>query len=129
MSRRLIVPVAVALLLGAASARAHHNMSVLFDFNNRVTITGTLSRFDFRNPHIQLFVEAKEGDQTVTWQLEGPPPSFFRERDIEKSDFEQAFGKGVTAEASRARDGSRSGLLRTMTLPGGRLVSACPQNC
>jgi hypothetical protein len=32
-------------------------------------------------------------------------------------------------EASRARDNSRTGLLRTMTLPNGKLVSACPQNC
>ena len=38
-------------------------------------------------------------------------------------------GKTVTFEASRARDGSTSGLLRTMTLPSGKLVSACPQNC
>ena len=35
----------------------------------------------------------------------------------------------VTAEVSRARDGSHAGLLRTMTLPGGKVISACPQNC
>jgi len=35
----------------------------------------------------------------------------------------------VKFEASRARDGSRTGLLRVMTLPDGKLVSACPQNC
>jgi hypothetical protein len=44
-------------------------------------------------------------------------------------DIEQAIGKMVTAEVSRARNGSHSGLLRTMMLPDGRLVSACPQNC
>src|SRR5438552_6326485 len=111
------------VLLVAGSVWAHHNMSVLFDFNNRVTLTGTLGKFDWRNPHIELFVETKEGEQMVTWQFEGPPPAFFRERDVNKSDFEQAFGKTVTAEASRARDGSHSGLLRTMMLPGGKVVS------
>ena len=50
-------------------------------------------------------------------------------RDINKSDVETALNKTVTAEASRARDGSRAGLLRTMTLPDGKLLSACPQNC
>jgi hypothetical protein len=64
-----------------------------------------------------------------TWSIEGPPPSFFRLRDINKSDVETALGKTVKAEASRARDGSRSGLLRVMTLPDGKVVSACPQNC
>ncbi len=119
----------VMMILFSATAGAHHNMSALFDFNNRVTVTGTLSKFDWRNPHIQLIVDVNKDGQMETWTLEGPPPIFFKERDISKSDFESAFGKTVTAEASRARDGSRSGLLRTMTLPGGKLVSACPQNC
>lgn len=123
--------VALTLLFGLLSgiARAHHNMSALYDFNNRVTITGTLAKFDWRNPHIQLIVEVANNGPVETWTLEGPPPVFFKERDISKSDFENAFGKTVTAEASRARDGSKAGLLRTMTLPNGKLVSACPQNC
>jgi hypothetical protein len=104
-------------------------MSAIFDFNDRVTLTGTLSKIDWRNPHIELIVDTKSGDQVLPWSFEGPPPAFFRARDINKSDIEAALGKTVTAEASRARDGSRSGLLRVMTLPGGKVVSACPQNC
>ena len=123
------VAIVLVMLLFSGTAGAHHNMSALFDFNNRVTITGTLAKFDWRNPHIQLIVDVNKDGKMETWTLEGPPPIFFKERDISKSDFENAFGKTVTAEASRARDGSRAGLLRTMTLPGGKLVSACPQNC
>jgi Family of unknown function (DUF6152) len=124
-------PVALTLMfvLLTGTAGAHHNMSALYDFNNRVTLNGTLTKFDWRNPHIQLIVEVSNNGQMETWTLEGPPPVFFKERDISKSDFENAFSKTVTAEASRARDGSKAGLLRTMTLPGGKLVSACPQNC
>ena len=129
MTVRSQVAIALVMILFSGTAGAHHNMSALFDFNNRVTLTGTLAKFDWRNPHIQLIVDVKKDGQLETWTLEGPPPIFFKERDISKSDFENAFGKTVTAEASRARDGSRAGLLRTMTLPGGKLVSACPQNC
>ena len=129
MNRRISGSIALGVLLAAGSLRAHHNMSALFDFDNRVTITGTLSKFDWRNPHIELIVDTKDGQQVETWSLEGPSPVFFRDRDVSKADFDGALGKTVTAEASRARDGSRSGLLRTMTLPGGKLVSACPQNC
>ena len=93
LSTSAFVVAAVTLLAG--SARAHHNMSALFDFNDRVTVSGTLTRRDWRNPHIYVFVD----------------------------------GKTVTAEVSRARDGSSSGLLRVMTLPDGKVVSACPQNC
>ena len=129
MTVRSQVAIALVMILFSGTAGAHHNMSALFDFNNRVTITGTLTKFDWRNPHIQLIVDVNKDGQMETWTLEGPPPIFFKERDISKSDFENACGKTVTAEASRARDGSRAGLLRTMTLPGGKLVSACPQNC
>jgi Family of unknown function (DUF6152) len=129
MTVRSQIALALLFVLLSGTAGAHHNMSALYDFNNRVTLNGTLTKFDWRNPHIQLIVEVSNNGQMETWTLEGPPPVFFKERDISKSDFEGAFGKTVTAEASRARDGSKAGLLRTMTLPGGKLVSACPQNC
>jgi hypothetical protein len=129
MSHRTAVLVACAVMLVAGSAWSHHNMSAIFDFNDRVALGGTLSKIDWRNPHIELIVDTKSGEEVQIWSLEGPPPSFFRARDINKSDIEAALGKAVTFEASRARDGSRSGLLRVMTLPGGKVVSACPQNC
>ncbi|HEY2843175.1 MAG TPA: DUF6152 family protein [Bryobacteraceae bacterium] len=121
---------AAALLLAAGTLWAHHNMAALFDFNNRVTLTGTFIKVDWRNPHIELIVDAQSGaDAAETWSIEGPPPSFFRTHNIVKTDFESALGKTVTIEASRARNGSHSGLLRVITLPGGKVVSACPQNC
>lgn len=120
----------VVVACAAAAAHAHHNMSAMFDFSQRFTRTGTLSKVDWRNPHIYLFVDVKnEQGQVETWSYEGPPPGFFRTRDIGKADFESAMNKSVTVEASRARDGSRSGLIREITLPDGKLVSACPQNC
>src|SRR5437870_5988012 len=106
MSRRIAVLVAAAVAFLTVSAWAHHNMSAVFDFNDRVMLSGTLSKIDWRNPHIELIVDTKTGDQVQTWSLEGPAPSFFRARDINKSDLENALGKPVTAEASRARDGS-----------------------
>jgi hypothetical protein len=128
MSTRLIVS-GVLVLLFAGSVRAHHNMSAIFDFNNRVTMNGTLAKVDWRNPHIELTVDTKDGERLQPWRIEGPSPGFFRDRDVSKADFESAVGKAVTFEVSRARDGSTWGLLRTMTLPAGKLVSACPQNC
>ena len=130
MSLRTSVCVGVAMVLLAGSAWAHHNMSALFDFNDRVTLNGALSKIDWRNPHIYLAVDVKTGaEQGQTWAVEGPAPNFFRTRDITKADFEGALGKEVTVEVSRARDHSKSGLIRMLTLPDGKVVSACPQNC
>ena len=129
MNHRITFLFAATLTFVAATVSAHHNMSAIYDFNDKVTMTGTLNKIDWRNPHIELIVETKNGAEVQSWALEGPSPGFFRERDINRTDVEAALHKTVTAEASRARDGSRSGLLRTMTLPGGKVLSACPQNC
>jgi len=132
MQVRTSVILALAVTLLAGSAWAHHNMSALFDFNDRVTVTGTLSKLDWRNPHIYVFVDGKTAPaqpQVQAWSIEGPSPVFFRQQNINKADVETYIGKTVTAEVSRARDGSNTGLLRVLTMPDGKVVSACPQNC
>ena len=122
--------VALTALLLTASGLAHHNMSAAFDFNDRVSLTGTLTKVDWRNPHIYLVLDVKrDGEQVEAWSIEGPSPSFFRTREISSDEFRVAIGKTISAEASRARDGSRSGLIRTVTLPDGKVISLCPQNC
>ena len=132
MQFRTRVTLALALTLLAGSAWAHHNMSALFDFNDRVTVAGTLTKLDWRNPHIYVFVDGKtkaDQPQLQTWAIEGPSPLFFRQQSINRTDVEAYIGKAVTAEVSRARDGSNTGLLRVLTMPDGKVVSACPQNC
>lgn len=124
-----ILFVVFATLL-VSQAQAHHNMTAVFDFNDRVTVTGTLTAVDWRNPHTYFTVEVKGASGAIeSWQSEGPAPSFFRIRDVGKPDFEDSVGKTVTVEMSRARDKSRFGLIRTFTLANGKVVSACPQNC
>ena len=54
---------------------------------------------------------------------------FFRTREFSREDFEKSLGKEITVEASRARDGSKAGLIRELKLADGRVISACPQNC
>jgi hypothetical protein len=130
MTVRTATLAAAGILLYAVSLAAHHNMTAIFDLNDRVSLAGTLTRVDWRNPHIYIDVEAKrEGGKVEKWTAEGPAPAFFRSRDTSKADFEKAVNKAVTLEVSRARDGSQNGLLRIITLPGGKVVSLCPQNC
>jgi hypothetical protein len=130
MIRRILISMVCAILLAGNGAFAHHNMTALFDFNDRVTLTGTLTKVDWRNPHTYLTVDVKNAKGTMeSWQAEGPSPSWFRIRDVGKTDFESSIEKSLTLELSRARDKSLSGLIRTITMPGGRVISACPQNC
>ena len=62
---------AAALALGWSSpARAHHSHA-MFDHDKEVTITGTVSQWVFRNPHVFLYVAVKtDADETVTHVVE-----------------------------------------------------------
>jgi len=129
MIRWFHVAAALVVVLLANAASAHHNMSALFDFNDRVTVTGSLTKIDWRNPHTYLTIDVSNAGSVESWQAEGPSPTWFRIRDVGQKDFGDSIAKSLTVELSRARDKSRSGLIRTLTLPGGRVISACPQNC
>jgi hypothetical protein len=129
MSRRTLVVTVVAAMLLTGSAIAHHNMTAIFDLQNKVALNGKLTKLDWRNPHIYMYVDVTVDGKVQSWSLEGPAPVFFRSRDITKDDVAAAVGQQITAEGSRARDGSHSALLRVMNLPGGKVLSACPQNC
>ena len=130
MNHKISASVALVIFLAVGTAWAHHNMSALFDFDQRFTRTGTLTKLDWRNPHSYITVEAKNDQgQVETWLFEGPAPNVFRNLNVGKADFESAVNKTVKVEASRARDGSLKGLMRIMTFPDGRSVSLCPQNC
>ena len=129
MKKSVLASLALSLIL-VGPVWAHHNMTALFDFDQRFTRTGTLIKTDWRNPHVKLTVDAKSDQgQVETWLFEGPSPKFFRTRDVGKNHFENAIGETVTVEASRARNGALSGLMRMITLPDGTVVSLCPQNC
>ena len=129
MEKSVAVFFALGILV-AASAGAHHSMSATFDLSQRFTETGTLIKLDWRNPHIYVSVDVtSDQGQVETWLFEGPSPGSFGIRGIGKSDFANSIGMTVSVEASRARDGSLSGLIRQITLADGTVVPFCPQHC
>src|SRR4029450_10441807 len=101
MIRRILTALAFAVVPLAHEVVAHHNMTAIFDFNDRVTLTGSLTKVDWRNPHIYLAVDVKSAAGAMeTWQAEGPSPTWFRIRDIGKDDFAGNIGKSLSVELS-----------------------------
>jgi len=123
MEYTISASIVLGVMLAAGSAWAHHNFGASFDTDKRFMLTGMLTKADWRNPHTEFSLEVK-GDQgqAESWLLQGAPPNYFASRKISKADFVKAIGQTVTVEASRARDGSRYGVLWKITLPDGRVV-------
>lgn len=121
MKHKFIRALAVfAALFAAASLWAHHSPSAVFDMSKKFTVSGTLTKLDWINPHIVLALEAKGDDGKVqTWKLESNPPSWFRRVGVNRSEIAKAIGQTVTVDAVRAKDGSLYGFMQKLTLADG----------
>ena len=106
--------------LAAASLQAHHSPSAIFDMTKHVSVTGTLMRVDWINPHIVLMMEAKgEGGKVDQWKFESTPPSWYKSVGLARADFAKAIGQQITVNAVKARDGSLYGYMDKIKLPDG----------
>lgn len=110
----------VALLLAAGAVWAHHSPSAVFDMSKPFTLTGTLTKVDWYNPHITVYLDAKKDDGSIeNWKFESNPPSWFRRVALARDDFAKAIGQTVTVEGVRAKAGGAYGYLLKITFPDG----------
>ena len=92
---------AVALAL-ASDAFAHHSQEY-FDADAIVTVQGRLTRLDWRNPHVYLYVEVTEaGGDTVDWRIETHPVHVMLRGGWTKDTLR--LGEQVTVEAHPVRN-------------------------
>ncbi|PWU10060.1 MAG: hypothetical protein C5B51_04865 [Terriglobia bacterium] len=111
---------AAACLLATGSLWAHHSPSAIFDMTKKFSLTGTVTKVEWVNPHIVIYMDAK--DTGESWQLESNPPAWFRRVGVTRADFAKAIGQSVTIEGVRAKDGSLYGYLQKITLPDGNAL-------
>jgi len=110
---------ALVLLAGSVPTFAHHSTTAEFDVQHRTTVSGTLTKVDWVNPHIVVFVDAKGAAGAEAWKFESNPPAWFRRVGVSRADFAKAIGQQVTVEGNRAKDGSLYGYLLKITYADG----------
>ena len=120
MRGRIFVTTFAAILLFASVLRSHHSPSAIFDMTKRISVTGTLTKIDWINPHIVMAMEAKgDAGKVDHWTFESNPPSWYRSVGLARADFAKAVGQTVTVEGVRAKDGTLFGYMQKIKMPDG----------
>jgi hypothetical protein len=123
MKQKLIVCMAGVLLAAALPLLAHHSFAAEYDGNAKLTLKGTVAKIDWMNPHIWIYIDAKDDAGKVTrWQCEGGPPNSLTRNGWTKDAVKT--GDEVTIEGFRAKDGTNTCNSRSMKMPDGRVVFA-----
>ena len=125
MRHRLLgVALAVVAVLASASVlSAHHSVAGQFDESKSVVLKGVISKVDWVNPHIYLYIDVKDGAETVTWSLGTVPTAMARRAGLTKENITGKSGEVVTIECIPARDGTKHlGWVNTITYADGHKI-------
>jgi len=113
----------LALIL-AGPASAHHSVQAQFDIHKTFTITGTVSKIEWINPHSYLTLNVKDTDGKVQrWAFELAAPGVLRKAGMSREDRGGLKpGDEITVTGLASKDGSNTGWLQELKLADGRVI-------
>src|SRR5687768_313600 len=110
------------LLLATLPALAHHPFFVEYDWKKPVTVSGTITKVDWANPHAHIYVEAKDTNgQTRNWTFELGGISALTRAGWSKATVKN--GETVTVDAWLSRNKDNVGNVKSVTLSSGKELS------
>jgi len=113
--------VALAAFCVASVAFAHHSFA-LFDRSKITTLNGTVKEWKWANPHSWLMVVVRKADGSdEEWALVGSSPNMMSRWGWNAADIN--VGDKVLVDILPARDGKPIGALKTVFLPGGKVLA------
>src|SRR5262245_37129964 len=120
MTKRVLITLTAVVLAAGTQLLAHHSFSA-FNTETEKTITGTVNRFEWTNPHTWIWVDVNEGGKVVTWGVEGMSPNYLSRRGWSKNTFKP--GDKVSLTIRPMRDGSSGGMFVRGVLANGKPVT------
>jgi hypothetical protein len=124
--KTVCLSVGAAVLLLAGSAAAHHSFAAEYDGTRPVTVSGTVARIDWTNPHIHFYLDVKNDTGGVTQiKFEGYPPNMLIRQGWKRGETLKP-GEAVTVFGWRGREDPTIAAARQVTWPDGRKLAAGP---
>ena len=102
---------------------AHHSIQAQFDVHKTVTVSGTVAKVEWINPHSYLILNVKDADGRVQkWAFEMTSVGQLRGAGLSRADRGGVkTGDEITVTALAARNGSTTGLAQQVKTADGRV--------
>jgi hypothetical protein len=122
MKRQLAFLAGAALFVFAAGAYAHHPFAGEYDWTKPTTLTGTVTKVEWTNPHAYLYVDAKDQNgQMKHWTLELGNPGALTRAGWNRNTLKM--GDMVTVDAWLAKNKDARANVKSIKLSDGRELS------
>ncbi len=115
MKRQLLVVLAAfaGLAIFSGAVLAHHGVAG-YDMTKTVTLHGTVSKFDWSNPHVVVYVDAKsDSGEMQHWTIEFAAPVHMVRAGWSKSVMKA--GDDIVIDTHPSRNGAPVGISSTIT--------------
>jgi len=118
MSVRCVSILLFVLSIAAIPLYAHHGRGATYDMKKRITLKGTVSRVDWRNPHVLIFMDVKdETGKIVTWGFENAGVSQLAQEGYNRNTLK--VGQEITAIVNPAANGAPIAIIVKVILADG----------
>ena len=123
MKIKLFSPIAVALAVVALSGTlyAHHGAN-LYESTKETMLKGTITQYEWGNPHNQIFFDVKDDKGAVIhWVVSTEPPAVMTELGWTRKSLKA--GDQITAYVLGAKNDAPVGNLRRIVMADGKVLT------
>jgi hypothetical protein len=112
---------AVGVLMLCGSLSAHHSQSI-YDMGHLTDMTGTVTEFEWSNPHVVIHVDVKNDKGEVEkWLISSTAPNMLHRLGWDRNTLKA--GDRITVTGNRHKEGHPLMYLRKIVLPDGKAVN------
>jgi len=113
--KHTLLTISLSLILAGTPLLAHHSFAAEYDAKKPIKLKGIITKVDWMNPHVYFYIDVEDDKGNITnWAFEMGPPNGLQRAGWTRNTMK--IGDEVIVDGSMAKDGSKSGNARSVTL-------------